>query len=226
MNLNELSNYELDILRRDVEFEQKRRKTLASAPAQADEIARRYREATGAQDGDPWVQPQGAHDAYPEGSIVTHNGETWINLTPANVWEPGVSGWREFTEEEVGPAKWVQPSGAHDAYNVGDLVTFEGEVWESIIDGNIWSPFDNPEGWKNVGEPEVEEPVEEEPEVEEPIPDPDPETVPDFVQPTGGHDAYNTGDRVMFEGAVWESVIDGNTWSPTDNPTGWEQIEG
>ena len=116
----------------------------------------------------------------------------------------------------------MQPSGVHDAYNTGAQVTFEGAVWESTIDGNIWSPADYPEGWKKVDEPEpeVEEPVEEEEGPEE-------DTGPaEWVQPTGGHDAYNTGDRVLFEGEVWESVMDGNTWSPTDNPAGWTKIEG
>lgn len=48
--------------------------------------------------------------------------------------------------------------------------------------------------------------------------------IPDWVQPTGAHDAYNTGDRVMFEGQVWESLIDANTWSPTAYPAGWKLI--
>jgi len=38
---------------------------------------------------DPWVQPTGAHDAYPLGAIVTHNGKTWESLIANNVWEPG-----------------------------------------------------------------------------------------------------------------------------------------
>lgn len=41
----------------------------------------------------PWVQPQGAHDAYQIGAIVTHNGQTWICTSADNVWEPGVFGW-------------------------------------------------------------------------------------------------------------------------------------
>jgi hypothetical protein len=42
--------------------------------------------------GAPWVQPQGAHDAYELGAIVTHNGQTWQSLVDANVWEPGAVG--------------------------------------------------------------------------------------------------------------------------------------
>ena len=40
-----------------------------------------------------WVQPQGGHDAYQVGAIVSHNGQQWINNTANNVWEPGVYGW-------------------------------------------------------------------------------------------------------------------------------------
>jgi hypothetical protein len=45
-----------------------------------------------------------------------------------------------------------------------------------------------------------------------------------FVQPTGAADAYSVGDRVTFEGAVWESVIDANTWSPAAYPAGWKKV--
>ena len=43
-------------------------------------------------------------------------------------------------------------------------------------------------------------------------------------QPTGAHDAYKTVDRVSFEGADYESLIDGNTWSPSAYPAGWKLI--
>jgi len=36
--------------------------------------------------------------------------------------------------------EWVQPTGAQDAYNLGDQVTYEGQVWESTIDANVWAP--------------------------------------------------------------------------------------
>ena len=49
-------------------------------------------------------------------------------------------------------------------------------------------------------------------------------TVADFVQPTGAHDAYTNGTRVHFEGADYESIIDGNVWSPTDYPRGWRKL--
>lgn len=43
-----------------------------------------------------WVQPTGAHDAYPVGARVSYNGRIWENThTAANAWAPGVAGWTE-----------------------------------------------------------------------------------------------------------------------------------
>lgn len=63
--------------------------------------------------------------------------------TPA-LWVPA----RKTTGQA--PAEWKQPTGAQDAYKVGDQVTFEGAVWESTMDGNVWSPAGYPAGWKKV----------------------------------------------------------------------------
>ena len=40
-----------------------------------------------------WRQPQGAHDAYVKGAIVTYGGATWQSTIANNVWAPGVYGW-------------------------------------------------------------------------------------------------------------------------------------
>ena len=50
------------------------------------------------------------------------------------------------------------------------------------------------------------------------------EGYPAWVAPTGGHDAYNTGYRVSFEGSNYESLIDANVWSPTGYPAGWRKL--
>ena len=46
---------------------------------------------------------------------------------------------------------------------------------------------------------------------------------PEFVQPTGAHDAYKKGDKVTFEGKHYISLIDGNVYSPTAYPAGWQE---
>lgn len=46
---------------------------------------------------------------------------------------------------------WSQPVGAEDAYNTGDKVHYpdaDGDVYISLIDGNVWSPDDYPAGWE------------------------------------------------------------------------------
>ena len=46
---------------------------------------------------------------------------------------------------------------------------------------------------------------------------------PEFVQPTGAHDAYKKGDKVTFEGKHYISLIDGNVYSPAAYPAGWQE---
>lgn len=52
---------------------------------------------------------------------------------------------------------------------------------------------------------------------------PDPDVIPDWEQPDSTN-PYMTGDRVRFEGKVYESLIDNNIWSPSANPAGWQEV--
>lgn len=49
--------------------------------------------------------------------------------------------------DDSGYPVWAQPTGAHDAYNKGDIVNYNGVLYESIIDGNVYSPEAYPAGW-------------------------------------------------------------------------------
>lgn len=53
---------------------------------------------------------------------------------------------------------------------------------------------------------------------EEPI---EPEEYPEFIQPTGAHDAYNTGDKITFEGEHYTCNMNGCVWSPKEYPNAW-----
>ena len=150
MDIGSVSDAELRRLKRMIDGELSRRETLANAGRAMDDIARSVLAAQGITDGDEWVQPTDATNAYPKDWTVTHDGKTWVSLTPANVWEPGVSGWREVVEEGSGAPEWVQPTGAHDAYQTGDHVMFEGAEYVSLIDGNTWSPTAYPQGWEKI----------------------------------------------------------------------------
>lgn len=46
---------------------------------------------------------------------------------------------------------WEQPS-ADNAYMKGDKVKYNGKVYESLIDNNVWKPDEYPAGWKEVTE--------------------------------------------------------------------------
>ena len=54
--------------------------------------------------------------------------------------------------DEKGYPVFSQPTGAHDAYNTGDVVDYNGELYESLIDGNVYSPDAYPAGWKKYEE--------------------------------------------------------------------------
>lgn len=49
--------------------------------------------------------------------------------------------------DESGYPVWSQPAGAHDAYNTDDIVNYNGTLYKSLIDGNVYSPDSYPAGW-------------------------------------------------------------------------------
>ena len=61
---------------------------------------------------------------------------------------------------------------------------------------------------------EVEEPTEPEP-VEE---------YPEYVQPTGAHDAYNTGDKITYNNKKYVCKMDGCVWTPDAYPPAWQEV--
>ena len=70
--------------------------------------------------------------------------------TSAAEWTPDVatSLYKKIGITEDGYAEWVQPLGASDAYNTGDIVSYKGVLYKSLIDGNTWSPEAYPAGWE------------------------------------------------------------------------------
>ena len=150
MDLTEYTDEQLNELEQALAEERDRRYIMANMPGQIETLVGTYQTAAGLGQGEEWKAPTSAHDAYRQGATVTHNGKVWESLTPANVWEPGVSGWRERTPEGGDPPEFVQPTGAHDAYSLGDRVRFEGKNYESLMNGNVWSPAAYPAGWKEL----------------------------------------------------------------------------
>lgn len=73
---------------------------------------------------------------------------------------------------------------------------------------DLYSKYE--ELYKLIKTDEPENPVEEE--------------YPEYKQPTGAHDAYNTGAKITFKGEKWEALQDGLVWSPEEYPQGWKLI--
>lgn len=51
---------------------------------------------------------------------------------------------------DAGYPIWSRPTGAQDAYNIGDVVDYNGELYKSLINGNIYAPDEYPAGWETV----------------------------------------------------------------------------
>lgn len=70
--------------------------------------------------------------------------------TSQSDWTPDISAslFTAIGLDESGYPVWSQPTGAHDAYNVGDIVNYNNILYKSLIDGNTYSPETYPAGWK------------------------------------------------------------------------------
>ena len=151
----------------------------------------------------PWAQPQGAHDAYALGAEVLWASKEWRSIITANVWEPGVYGWVDTAVAPATVPAWQQPTGAHDAYSTGAVVSYQGGTWTSTLNANVWAP--GVTGWaKQLA-------------LSDAIP-----VTPDWVQPTGAQDAYALGAQVMHGGFKWQSTVAANVWEP--GVYGWVQV--
>ena len=46
--------------------------------------------------------------------------------------------------------EYKQPTGAHDAYHVGDKITYNGKHYTCTYNGCVWTPDEYPQGWQLV----------------------------------------------------------------------------
>ena len=81
--------------------------------------------------------------AYAVGDRVQYN-ELLYRCVQAHTsqadWTPDVTPalWVRTSTEEW--PEWIQPTGAHDAYNQGDKVSHNEKHWVSDIDANVYEP--------------------------------------------------------------------------------------
>lgn len=94
-------------------------------------------------------------------------------------------------------------------YPVGDRVRSGGRLYTCLTSHTSqedWAPPEVPALWGEIRPDEVT-------------------GYNQWQRPTGAHDAYNAGDRVVYSGMVYESTIQGNTWAPDEYPAGWRLAE-
>lgn len=89
--------------------------------------------------------------AYAVGDRRQYNGLLYRCVqahTSQDDWTPDVTPalWVRTSTDPF--PEWVQPTGAHDAYNKGDKVSHNEKHWESDIDANVYEP--GVYGWSEV----------------------------------------------------------------------------
>lgn len=92
-------------------------------------------------------------------------------------------------------------------YEVGDRVRFQNILYKCLqnhIAQPTWTPTDAASLWARVLIP-------------------DENVIPEWEQPDSTN-AYQIGDKVMYNGKIYESVIANNIWSPGTYPAGWREV--
>lgn len=74
--------------------------------------------------------------------------DNWTPTTAPSLFARILPG-QQGSDEEIG--EWAQPDSANP-YMKGDKVRFEGKIYESLIDNNVWSPAAYPAGWQEITE--------------------------------------------------------------------------
>ena len=122
-----------------------------------------------------------------------------------------ITAWDESVIDDIAndpDAEEVKP------WESGELVAFpnrrdyEGTIYDVIqphMTQALWTPPATPALWKVSLDQGGEE-------------------YPDWVQPTGAHDAYPLGAKVKDGGKCWESLNAANVWPPAEGAL-WTEIE-
>jgi hypothetical protein len=138
--------------------------------------------------------------AYNNGAVIVLQDHNMTIYTPEEI--PALfSFYRTVAEGQ----EWM----SNEQVTLNATRTYKGKTYKCIQPHQTqigWEPDIVPALWQEVnGTPDI----------------------PVFVQPTGAQDVYHLGDKVHFptiSDPVYESLIDNNSWSPTEYPSGWMEI--
>lgn len=98
----------------------------------------------------------------------------------------------------------AQPMAMYDewsaesvAYTLNDIRQYNGLLYRCVqahTSQATWTPEDAPSLWTRIADPAQE--------------------WPEWIQPTGAHNAYALGAKVSHNGKHWISDVDANVWEP------------
>ncbi len=99
-----------------------------------------------------------------------------------------------------------RPTGT---YAAGDRRNYKGGLYKCLQSHTAqadWTPAEAPSLWA-------------------PLLVPDPDIISDWVQPDSTN-GYSTGDKVIHNDKIWESLIDNNAWEPGETGTEalWKEV--
>jgi len=96
---------------------------------------------------------------------------------------------------------------AEAAYFIGDKVRYENELYKCLQNHSAqenWTPIAAPSLWAKVLIP-------------------DENIIPEWEQPDSTN-AYQIGDKVLYNGKIYECTISNNVWAPDIYPAGWKEV--
>lgn len=101
---------------------------------------------------------------------------------------------------------FVEWSGEGVEYTVGQIRRYGDKLYRCIGAHKSqadWTPDVAVSLWTNIADPAEE--------------------WPEWSQPVGAHDAYQSGDKVTCDGKHWQSTLDNNVWRP--GVAGWDEVD-
>ena len=232
----------LEALAEAAQAEVTRRRVVESAPTVMEDLAERFRAATGIRDGMPWVQPTGAHDAVPADETRIFNGQLWRNISGRALSHSPAeypAGWT-LEDDDPPPLVPVDPTdypawtdeGSPTYYGPGHATEPVSVVRDRVLPVLPWGVFTCAQthvahegaGWapSRPGNRALWVPVVMVPEITtdpDPDPDPDPERPTGYVGAWDADTEYAIGDVVDRDGRYYQALVAHGaayqgTWGP------------
>lgn len=112
------------------------------------------------------------------------------------------------TDEQAAAAAAIYPEWKETGvYKTGDRVVYDGVLYKTLQDHNAQA------GWQPAAAASLFAKVLI----------PDDTTIYEWEKPESTN-PYMKGDKVKFNGVIYVSTIDNNSWSPAEYPQGWEEV--